>query len=74
MVVLLGFCSGWWVGVLQVGFPGADRPRWGLSVIPSARKAAWSVRTGAIGRGQSTETTRQQVGVMTRTTRVRSRS
>lgn len=68
--VLLGSGREWSNGVLQVGFPGWTG-RWGLSVIPSLRKAAWSAATGAVGRGQSDEATRHRVGVMTSTTRVR---
>ena len=33
-------------GVLQVGFPGVDKPAGGLSVIPSPRVAAWSATRG----------------------------
>jgi hypothetical protein len=48
--------------MLQVGFPGVDRPAMGLSVIPSLRGAAWSAATGAVGRGQSEGATRPGVG------------
>ena len=59
--------------VLQIGFPSVDKARWGLSVIPSLRGAAWSATTGTVGRGQSEGTTSPGMGVMTCTTRVRPR-
>ena len=46
-------------GLLQVGFPGVDKPARGLSVIFSPRVVAWSATTGAVGRGQSEGATRQ---------------
>jgi hypothetical protein len=67
--VLLGVVVVGAGGMLQVGFPVGGQARWGLSVIPSLRVVAWSATTGAVGRGQSRETTRQGVGVMTDTTR-----
>jgi hypothetical protein len=71
--VLLGVVVVGSGGMLQVGFPGVDKPAMGLSVIPSPREAAWSATRGAVGRGQSEGATSPGVGVMTCTTRVRPR-
>lgn len=61
-------------GMLQVGFPGVDKPAGGLSVIPSPRRGGMECydrcgRSGSIRRGDSPP----GVGVMTSTTRVRPR-
>jgi hypothetical protein len=68
-VVVLGVVVGGRVRA-PVRSPGCGQARWGLSVIPSLRVAAWSAATGAVGRGQSEGATSPRVGVMTSTTRV----
>jgi hypothetical protein len=40
-------------GLLQVGFPGVDKPAGGCRSSLRRGVAAWSATTGAVGRGQS---------------------